>query len=86
MATGSDIQVSGQLGLETADSNPGGLDQVNQHSGVATVSVTPHYVVTQEFPKTGEVEHSVLTWSGIGLLAILLFVVLNKREQRKETH
>lgn len=85
MATATDIQVFGQLGLETADSNPESINEINHNlEEVTTVSVVPHYAVTREYPRTGETSQSFFTLSGIGILFILLLITLSRNGEQSE--
>ncbi|MFP8918395.1 LPXTG cell wall anchor domain-containing protein [Enterococcus innesii] len=81
----ADIQVFGQLGIKTNDSNTGSDNGSNQTITETTdLSVVPQYTINKEFPKTGEVNQSIYgSFLGIVLL-VLLFLIVVKRSRQEQ--
>ncbi|MBW9323951.1 LPXTG cell wall anchor domain-containing protein [Enterococcus casseliflavus] len=80
----ADIQVFGQLGIETWDSNIDRNNGTNQMTTeIAVVSVVPQDTVKKEYPKTGETNQSIyFSFLGISLLFLLLLLLKKNKHRR----
>ncbi|WP_429967030.1 LPXTG cell wall anchor domain-containing protein [Enterococcus sp. AZ173] len=82
----ADIQVFGQLGMKTKDSNTGSDNGSNQTTTeTAERSVVPEYTVNKEYPKTGEANQSIYG-SFLGIVILMLLFLIVKKRKRQEKH